>query len=1415
MTRLRPLFLVAAGFLWAAGLHAQTSAIAPRIVQSIDDSNLVTLKGNVTALAQPRFDRGEADPAMQMTSVRLLLSRSKEQEAALDQFMAQQLDKSSPNYHHWLTPQEFGKLYGPADSDIAAIVAWLQSCGLTVEQVPPGRTNIAFSGSVRQIEQALHTQIHQFNADGEQFYSNISEPQIPAALAPVVAGVADLNTLRPRSHSVPVPPGKYDPESKQFVPLSSTQRLARPDLTGSNGQLYMVAADAATIYDTPNSFNANFSSGSSYTGSGVTIGIGGEALIQTATVQDYRTKFIGDNTAPTVTNVIPAATYSVNNGALGEAYLDTEVAGAMAPGAAIHYYVSTNLDNAIQQALTDNTVDIFSLSFGQCELLLTTSGNQLYYNFWQQFAAQGIAVTVSSGDSGSAGCEDHQTAQSAIYGYQVSGIASTPFNIAVGGTDFYGLLSGFSNYVSSTNGTLYRSAKSYIPESTWNSSVQSDGTLSANVAYVDSQTSKTNVDAGSGGPSSCTVNTTTYTGSTPTPGTCSSFYAKPTWQRGVGVPNDSARDIPDISLMGGVSDGAAWLICTDDTFQQNGTTYTTNCTAQSGGGFAFSGSGGTSASAPAFAGILALVQQKMGGGGQAHRLGLDGAKTLYDLYNGTHAAAIFHDITQGNNSVPCTSGTPNCKQNTAGNYFITGYDTGTGYDLATGLGSVDATQLITYWGASTGSGTSTVTVSPGSSSITTAQSLVVNISVSGSGTLGTPTGTVTLTSGTYTSGAVTLASGAASITVPSGSLAVGSPDTLTVTYSGDSNYSSTTGTATVTVTQATKVTPTITALPSAPSITTSQALTVAVNVTGTGNSGTPTGTVTLKSGSYTSSAATLSAGAASITVPAGSLATGADTLTVTYSGDSSYASATGTANVTVTQGTKLTPTVTVTPASSSVAANQSLSVSIMVSGSGAAPTGTVTLSSGTYTSSATSMLLGLTTITIPANSLSVGTDILSAAYSGDVNYSAATGTASLTVTQAEPSSFEGAYLGTTSNSETFEAIILPDNSLYGLYGTTSGNTFSVAGLIRGSGSVSGGTYTGSITDYSPSGSMYSGTFSATMGSSGITGTVQDSAVGTLTFTASSIPTAQYNFGTGASLSSITGTWNGQLFGGVSASVVVSSNGIFSGSTQGCSYSGTITPDASGKNYFDFSITYGGSPCLLANQTQTGIAVEYLLSDNVTKQLVAAATSTIGGDVFIANSTTTSTSPVSISTTAPSAISPGGTATSTLTIKASSSYSGTISLACTAGASNPSNQSGDAPTCTVSPSPITLGGTNGNSATATVSISTTAASAQMQKPRIGGWMAGGGTALALLVFFGIPARRRRWRTLLGMVALLIAFGGFSACGGGGGSGGTGGTGGGGGNSNPGTVAGTYTFTVTGTGNPSISPAPTATISLTIN
>jgi subtilase family serine protease len=782
-----PSGILAGVLLSCAALAAQNSTIVPRITTDVDESSLTTLKGNVPHRAQAQYDQGETSASTQLTHMRLVLSRTSEQQAALDQYLAQLQDKSSPNYHKWLTPEQFGKLYGPADSDVAALVAWLESHGFQVEPISAGRTNIAFSGSVSQVEEAFHTSIHSFQVNDAQFTSNTTDPQIPTALAGVVKGVAHLNTIRPRPHAVRGTPGHINSQTNRMEPASDVSaNKPRAGLTDTSGGdfLYIVPADAATIYDTPNAFNVNNTSGTSYTGAGVKIGIGGDATIIASIVGTYRSTFLGSAyaTNPTLnyctsssscSSTATGSGWTTNAGDADEAYLDTELSAGLAPGASIYYYASTDLTTGIEAALEANLVDIFSLSFGECEADMG-SDNALINGYWEQAATLGIAVTVSSGDSGSAGCDGDATNTTiAKDGLSVSGYASTPYNIAVGGTDFYALENSFTSYVSATLGsssTYYRTVLSHIPESIWNDSVVSDtNSLSENVPETGKYAS---IVAGSGG--------------------VSKKYNRPAWQTDTSTVDSSGmRDLPDVSLMSGNGyDSATWLVCDDSTYEGA----TLNCSNITDG--YFDGFGGTSTAAPAFAGILALVQQKTGS-----RLG-QAASVLYSLFNGSHSSSIFHDVTVGNNSVPCTSGTSNCSDNSAGYYFESGYNAATGYDLASGLGSVDVTQLITYWNTASGTATATVAVNPQSTSITTTESLSVPVTVTGSSSA--PTGTVTLSGGTYTSSAESPQSTSGLIanytfTIPAGDLSVGS-DIITATYNGDGTYAAATGTAAVTVT---------------------------------------------------------------------------------------------------------------------------------------------------------------------------------------------------------------------------------------------------------------------------------------------------------------------------------------------------------------------------------------------------------------------------------------------------------------------------------------------------------------------------------------------------------------------------------------------------------------------------------------
>ncbi len=751
-----------------------------RITAPVDDSVRVTLRGNVSGAARLEFDLGEADQSAQMPHIRLVLSRSAEQESALEQYMIEQQNPSSPNYHKWLTPNQLGTLYGPSDADVAAITGWLQSHGLTVNTVPKSRIAVDFSGSVAQVESAFGVSIHSFNRNGEKYLANVDNPQIPAALASVVIGVAHLSTLSPKPLTVPSGrQGTLDKSTHKIVSSSAQS----PGLTANLGgydYLFITPSDAATIYDTPNPLlNANYTSasGPTYDGTGVKIGIGGTAVPDLDLITAYREIFVGDSKQPVIVNDFDAPTSSPDT----EAELDLEVSGGLAPGASIYYYPSPDLFSGVQQAAEDNLVDVFSLSYLGCEEDFDTSDNLALSNQWQQFAAQGITALVAAGDAGSAVCDPAGAAE-ATQGLAVNGIASTAYDVAVGGTDFYGLTQNFLEYVSTTNNTYYGSALGYIPESAWNDSTWPNGALADNVPLG------YGVIGDSGGASNCAFNETNY--NTDTAGPCIAGWPKPYWQNAPGVPHDRVRDLPDVSLMAGNGlYGAFWAICDDADTCSDG----------------YVGAvGGTSAAAPAFAGILAGVVQKTGG-----RLGL-ATRTLYQLARNPKTAGVFHDVTIGNNSEPCEEGSPNCVLNSAGYYFLTGYNTTAGYDLATGLGSVDAARLIKAWqDADTGTATATVTVKPFTAIVTDNQSLVVFASVTGAGKF-PPTGTVTLTLPYYGSLPVPIldgfgATGTAEFFLPSSALqniVYGNGtgvQKITVSYSGDEHYAPSTGTSSVTI----------------------------------------------------------------------------------------------------------------------------------------------------------------------------------------------------------------------------------------------------------------------------------------------------------------------------------------------------------------------------------------------------------------------------------------------------------------------------------------------------------------------------------------------------------------------------------------------------------------------------------------
>ena len=606
------------------------SAASPRVV---NDADTVAVSGNVSPRLSGAVDVGRTDGAIPAERMILVLRPRAGASEHLVHLLEEQLDPASPNYHHWLTPDEYGRAFGIPDEDLNAVLGWLQRNGFAIDEVAPGRGWINFSGTVAQVETTFRTEIRDFVAGAKLHHANVRDPEVPRALRDIVGGVVSLNDF-----------------SKRPQP--------RPSIAFTDGSDGLGPADFATIYDTAPLLAASID------GRGQTIAVVAQTNIKLADVRQFRSFFGLPALDPVITVNGPDPGIVTDDE--GEADLDVEWAGGVAPGATVNLVVSkstfTNdgVDLSAQYIVDRNLAPIVTYSYGTCESDLGTSGLQFYAALWQQAAAQGMAVFVAAGDSGAAGCDD-PTMATVGTGLGVNGLASTPYDVCVGGTQFADASS--SQYWSSSNSLgTYRSVKSYVPEQAWNES----GSVSGG----------SGIWAGSGGPSAT--------------------FTKPSWQSAPGVPSDGFRDTPDVSLNAASSVGYVAFseyVPGSDTLS------------------AFSG---TSASAQCFGGIMALVIQSVGGGRQGNP-----NPTFYRLataqYGGS-GPAVFHDVTAGDNSVP----------------GVTGFSAGPGYDLATGLGSVDVQALVNAFGTASGPGLAAA-AGPSSVSFAVGSSASVNVTTTGTG----------------------------------------------------------------------------------------------------------------------------------------------------------------------------------------------------------------------------------------------------------------------------------------------------------------------------------------------------------------------------------------------------------------------------------------------------------------------------------------------------------------------------------------------------------------------------------------------------------------------------------------------------------------------------------------------------------
>jgi len=742
--------LILPGVLLAASFSTIAhAAVRDRIAGSISSGSRVALPGMVIARAKNSADLGLAPADKKLDSLSLHFSMTAAQQADLTQLLAAQLNPSSPSYHQWLTPEQFGARFGLSSADLAKVSAWLTGQGFTITSVARSSTFITFTGTVAQAQTAFGTTIHSLSYNGEQHFSNTTDPELPTAVASVVAAVNGLNDfkLKPRSRA------------RHASAVDPSQPLYTQTLNGTTSH-YIAPADLYTIYD----FNPLPTSSAPAGGTGITIAVMGQTDLS-ANPDPNITQFRAAAGLPALTTnqltqVLVGTDPGLSTGDIDESHLDLEWSGAAAPGANIIFVYSQDVFTSLDYAIDHKVAPIITISYGECESGWGTAMLASTNLVLAQANAQGQTIMSSSGDSGSTDCD---VTGLATEGLNVDFPASSPYVTASGGTMFSGDLNTPATYWGGSNNANGGSALSYIPEQPWNETTASAG-LGDNAGN----------GGGAGG------------------GGASAFFAKPAWQVGTGVPNDSARDLPDFSL-NAAAEHDGYLVCSSG---DSTTTAEPTCT----NGFLSSTNepnvfGGTSFVAPTFAGVLALVEQKLGNTTGLGNIG----PTLYGFLNGPTYSSVFHDVNSGNNSVPCTQGTLNCPSGGS-----IGYNAGTGYDQASGIGSIDVNQLISGWSSVTPTGTgSTIGAGITTTALTTSSqlcavssgTLALSVTVTGSISGTTPTGTVQffVDNVAVTGSTTSLSSGTATYALTTSSLTSGG-HTVSAVYSGDGNYAGSKGT---------------------------------------------------------------------------------------------------------------------------------------------------------------------------------------------------------------------------------------------------------------------------------------------------------------------------------------------------------------------------------------------------------------------------------------------------------------------------------------------------------------------------------------------------------------------------------------------------------------------------------------------
>jgi subtilase family serine protease len=679
------------------------STLRNRITQQVNANVTALLPGSISPLARPAFDTGRADASTRLTGMTIYFKPSVAQQSTLETLLQQQQTPGSQLFHKWLTPAQYGSQFGLSGSDLLKVEAWLEQQGFSIDRVANSHNAISFSGTVAQAETAFQTQIHHYSIRGVTHIANAEPLSIPSAFVGVVLAVRNVSDFRPR-------------------PLHRLRRSAvSPQYTYTSGENrfhFLAPGDFATIYD----LNTLYSAG--YTGSGETIVITGQSAIETSDITNFQSAAGLTQKTPTITLVPGTGTSALEDqyGDEDESDLDLEWSGAVAKGATINFvYVGNNQNysvfDAIQYAIDNDLGSIVSTSYGACEVDFSNSDVNTLQSWFEEANAQGQTIVAASGDNGATDCEIDSgkgttvvNGDEATQGLAVDLPAASPLVTGIGGTEFSADVSSPGTYWNSTNSTGDTSAIQYIPEKVWNDT-------SINIG----------IQAGGGGKST--------------------IFGKPSWQAGTGVPSDGARDVPDLSLNASPNhDG--YLFCASGSDEDP-----TSCS----NGFLDSGgepdvAGGTSFGAPIFSGILAILSQKLGSTGLGNI-----NPEIYSLAASDYSS-VFHDTTSGNNEIPCEIGSTDCTTSPIG------YSATTGYDLASGWGSIDAANFVNAFTISTSTSsiatTTTLTASNIAPIVNTTVTLTATVASDSGNTV--PQGTVQFViDGADAGSAVTLSNGVA------------------------------------------------------------------------------------------------------------------------------------------------------------------------------------------------------------------------------------------------------------------------------------------------------------------------------------------------------------------------------------------------------------------------------------------------------------------------------------------------------------------------------------------------------------------------------------------------------------------------------------------------------------------------------